>query len=127
MTATTRQPSRCVSTSRRATFRIRSESRPKCRRIFEEPGACQEQIMEQQSELRNGIVSDLESSMSTADVLEPNRPLDIVHGRRCGFSSPICSIITSGSFNPCPVTVQQSDFLPGFFGMNTQPRLNRSI
>jgi hypothetical protein len=41
--------------------------------------------MEQQRELRNGIVSALEWSVSTADALKPNRTLNIVRSRRDGF------------------------------------------
>src|SRR6266516_2145480 len=62
--------------------------------------------MEQQHELRNGIVSALESSVSTTDALVSNRAPYIVYRRRDWLTFPIRRIITSGSFNPCPVTVQ---------------------
>ena len=60
-------------------------SRRKCHRIFEQPGACQECIMKQESEIRNAVVSAWESSVSTAAALKVDRALHIVHGRRDRF------------------------------------------
>ena len=61
-------------------------SRRKCHRIFEQPGACQECIMKQESEIRNAVVSAWESSVSEASVLETNCTLHILHGSRDGFN-----------------------------------------
>ena len=60
-------------------------SRRKCHRIFERPRACQECIMKQESEIRNGIVSACEARVSNADPLEADRALHTGHGRRDRF------------------------------------------